>query len=194
MLWIAQAFAAEREVGIELHVLPRMDGPGEEVGMGRAVTLPSARVAWPLMEHVSLLGTIGVSSTSGALVVPGFSEELRSTWTGGLLGVGAKAGWQFGEWFELYGTAQGLGMLQDVRSDDDPEDDQNLTQAASVGLTGGLQGTLGATIRIPMGESRYAASIYGELGGDWLAPAPIGDLGAIHYGGVTGRIGTGFRF
>lgn len=107
--------------------------------------------------------------------------------------VGAKAGATVWKWLHPYGTVQLVGMRGLVRMDDDPNDDENVTQIEVAGLTGGFAAAGGFDILIPVRGS-VAIAPYVEVGYGLLAPMKLEDLGSVQFSGFSGRTGLGVRF
>lgn len=190
------ALAADKEFAVDAVVMPVAQGSGEAVGLYGATPMAGLRVGWPVHKNVAILGTLE-HGASGAEIEIGdgsFSSGMDAAWWGTLLGAGVKVNYDVAKWFEVYGTAQALGVHQLVRVDDDSSVDDNLTQVEAGGLTGGATGSAGVSFRIPFGNTGVSLAFTGELGYLWTAPDQIGDMGPIQLSGVTGRVGTGLRF
>ena len=109
------------------------------------------------------------------------------------LSVGAKGGVTVWKWLHPYATLKVVGMRGLVRMDDDPEDDENVTQVEVAGVTGGFSTAAGFDILIPV-RGRWIVSPYVELGYGLLAPMQLEDLGTVQFSGFSGRTGMGVRF
>jgi hypothetical protein len=107
--------------------------------------------------------------------------------------LGAKGDVKIWSWLHPYATVQAVGMRGLVRMDDDPGDDENLTQVQVAGVTGGVEGALGLDFLIPV-KGRWKIGLYTELGYGWLAPMRLEDLGSVQFAGFAGRAGVGVRF
>ena len=107
--------------------------------------------------------------------------------------VGAKADFKLWKWLHPYAAVQGVGSLGMIRLDDQPGDDENLTQVERIGFTGGFNTALGLDFPIKI-RDRWAIAPYLEMGYEWLAPMQFEELGSVQFSGFSGAMGVGVRF
>lgn len=109
------------------------------------------------------------------------------------ISVGAKGGATVWKWLYPYGTFKLVGLRGLARLDDDPFDDENVTQIEVAGLTGGFSAAAGFDIVVPV-RGNVSMAPYVELGYGLLAPMRFEQLGTVQFSGFSGRAGLGVRF
>lgn len=191
------AFAGDHYVGGQVFRLPvAPDSGGSAAGMYGGQAMGGVEVAWPLVRHLQFIGSLG-SSSAGTTV---YGDEdstfdgLEVAWWGTDLGLGLQGDLAFGQVFGIYAKAEGVGLLNYVRMDDDPDVDDNATQVSGAGVTGGAELAAGVQFHIPLGHTGTALTLRTDAGYLWTAPGQVGEFGQLQFAGFTIGGGAGVSF
>lgn len=108
--------------------------------------------------------------------------------------LGPKARVELFPWFVPYATVQGALLWGTMKIDDDLEDDENLNQIRSGGLSPGVLGTAGVEIVLLRSDRLIRPALGFEAGYGWLAPLRLEPAGALDFHGFTASWTVGARF
>ena len=189
------AFAADREVSLELGTLAAPDANWELFSETPRLPTQGVRIGWPVHDRVAIVAawhrgargtTLGGESTGQSDFIAAFSAHS--------VALGAKADYPLAPWFAPFATAQAIGLVGTVRLDDDPDDDENLNQLSHTAFAPGALATAGIELRIPLADGDFAAATALDMGYAWLAPLSYDTLGDLAFHGFILRWGVGARF
>lgn len=118
----------------------------------------------------------------------------KNAFYGNTFTLGARADWDFVEFFAPYARVDAQGLLGMIRVDDEPDDDENVTQRQEVGFTPGFDAALGLSFPVPTALPSVQVTPFLEMGYGWVVPMKLGDLGRVQPAGFTGQGGVALQF
>lgn len=203
---LTAALAADHEVAVEAAWIVGGDNAWHTLASRGAYGSIGVRGGVAVHERVAIVagyqyGAVGAEigawsedDWEGEDAYTGAFSSAAHAFLGHRLMLGAKADVPMANYFAPYALVHGDALIGTVRLDDDAEDDENVTQRARTGATGGFGGALGVSFPVETASPGLKVTPYLELGYDWFAPLSLGDLGAVQPRGFAGRAGVGLQF
>jgi hypothetical protein len=199
------AQAASNELSVELAWFSSSDPSFQYFSGGTAMPAFGLRGGFAVHPNITIIAGYRGGATGGSVSGGGEDTYDSEYYYGGgdsdfdaaiwahQASVGAKADFKIWKWLHPYAAVQGVGSLGMIRLDDQPGDDENLTQVERIGFTGGFNTALGLDFPIKI-RDRWAIAPYLEMGYEWLAPMQFEELGSVQFSGFSGAAGVGVRF
>lgn len=189
---IAWAEEPRLEADFELGTIAAPDATFDAFSEADSLSTLGLRVGYRVMPRLTVLLDWQHGSRELRTWLP-TDGEFVAAFSGDQIGLGAKGDLRVNPWFYPYVTAQGVLLVAGTRLDDDLDHNDNLSQTQANGVGGGIYSAVGMEFRIPMGSTPAMLAPYAEGGYGYLAPANLGEAGAIGFSGFTGRLGLGVR-
>lgn len=161
-----------------------------------------ARVGYRLFPGVEVVASwhrsrrglqMSVPPSETALTFEDGSGTVATALTTDQIALGPRIDTVIRDIFLPYATVQATALVGSAQLDDDVSDRNNANQIRYGGVGVGVQAFAGAEISVETGVP-VRVSFFGELGYATPMRVPLGDLGQIRPGGLTGNLGAGLRF
>lgn len=201
-LWLSTALAGTNEVAATLGWLDSGDPAWQVLAQSGACSTWGGHVGLKVHDRVTVLagyrhGVVGADLGASDWEDGDGDERFTSVGTafyGNTFTLGARADWNAVEFFAPYARVDAQGLLGMVRLDDEPDDDENVTQRQKVSFAPGFDATLGLSFPVPTALPSLYVTPFLEMGYGWVAPLKLGDLGRVQPAGFTGQGGIALQF
>lgn len=163
-------------------------------GGARLAYRPASHLELRLGYQLARHGATVYSANSGySDFTSAIDSIFESAFFGHTMTVGARVDASIEGMLLPYAALDAVGLLADVRFDDDPSARDNPGQVTAMGFAPGAGLVGGLELRVPP-QSDVQVGLHLELGYTYLAPMDLADFGTMQAGGFTVRSGLGLRF
>lgn len=187
------ADAVELELAAELATVPTRDASLEAFDPSSLTPAAGLRLSLGLHERLDLT-LAGHHSRYGARWSFDDAPTARAAYFGTDLALGVRGNLPVGDVFRFTGDAAATLLHGWARFDDDGSDRNSPVQISETGLAPGFRVGAGAEVHVAEWALPTTLVLFAGVGYDGSAPLRLGEVGDVHFRGLTGRAGLGLRF